>query len=672
MKRKALNKSRSVYLNQNTPLNIIPEKKLKKAHTGTLMENRGKSRFRFKKIRERISALIRSELVFKNKTNQLAEVKQLRACGNPFAKPGTCFARANPLQSTFATLCFAQQRVANVLCKGLLRTAEGFHQAKQVVHLNNSSAPVKETEIKSLSLKGVGNPTPLTHTGFLVNESLAQTKLPPRRGFSSSRFLCKTSTQKRKAQDETQKLGFLYAWNPYDRPFLSFKPTLSCFAKPSGLQRAGRKPKASKENSPFARPQARVVCERENSSKLPNNCALQATQRVATRALQGLPQPALPQKGFSRTGYKGGVGTPTRVYQNEKVKIHSQDLKQLVEGRGRKVSPYKARLLERNKLSLIYGNLGWRELRRCVLQSKHRKGVSSPSSGNKKTRPQTSSLPENLVTLLESRLDVVVYRCRFFPSFYSCKQAINHGKVFVNKSQVRITGHLLKPGDLIQVVPRKAFSNQGFVSQNPSLSSSTLEKSANLANLCKGIATGTQEKVVAKQPQAHVGALEIEKQRTLLGLQNRIKVRSFWPSLPSFLLTRFHPLNKTPWNGKQSSQDNQQPGVTDIHNTCFACLGNQLDLSPQPASRAGKVYERIAKHASQTGEKANHFTLSNHWLPVYRKGLVFPSQTRCVSLCQPYTCIPKQGMQARGGKASGKGDLTFQRNFVLHPPERPV
>ena len=340
MKRKALNKSRSVYLNQNTPLNIVPEKKLKKAHTGPLMENKGKSRFRLKKIRERISALIKSEVVFRNKTNQLRQSNQ-----------------------------------------------------------------------------------------------------------------------------------------------------------------------------------------------------------------------------------------------NEKVKIHSQDLKQLVEGRGRKVSSYKARLLERNKLSLIYGNLGWRELRRCVLQSKHRKGVCSPSSGNKKTRPQTSSLPENLITLLESRLDVCVYRCRFFPSFYSCKQAINHGKVFVNRNLVKITGHLLKPGDLIQVVPRKTSFKQ---ESNPfTKKGETKATPGFLGNL------GNPRKEIKPYPHA----LEIEKQKTLLGLQNTCfaQVRSFWPSLPSPLLIRFHPSRllprkpraRTVWNGKQLNQENPRLGNADVdtNNACFAKKGNQLNLS---------------------------------------------------------------------------------------------
>ena len=69
MKRKPLNKSRFTYLKQNTPLNVVPEKKLKRADLVGLIENRGKSRFRTKRLRERVESLIRSDLVFKNKTN---------------------------------------------------------------------------------------------------------------------------------------------------------------------------------------------------------------------------------------------------------------------------------------------------------------------------------------------------------------------------------------------------------------------------------------------------------------------------------------------------------------------------------------------------------------------------------------------------------------------------
>ena len=229
----------------------------------------------------------------------------------------------------------------------------------------------------------------------------------------------------------------------------------------------------------------------------------------------------------------------TRMFSNTRFKVHSQDLKQLIEGRGRKVSPYKACLLERKKLSLIYGNLGWRELRKCVLQSKHKKGVASPKSGNKKTRPQTSSLPENLITLLESRLDVVLYRCRFFPSFSSCKQAINHGKIFVNHRQVRIAGHLLKGGDLIQVNPQ---SKQSLLVVLPSVDRDRAKGHASKSEHkqfqrnatktfvpCPGSARKEQEHVVSKKAN-YLLALENEKQKTLLYLQNKIKSR---PAVPA-------------------------------------------------------------------------------------------------------------------------------------------
>ena len=418
MKRKPLNKSRFTYLKQNTPLNVVPEKKLKKADLNGLIENRGKSRFRTKKLRERVDTLIRSDLVFKNKTN--ASV---------------------PSPLTLVRTTFVPQ------LRNALKAKHSFHlniHAKRSMHLL-----VLPTTCEAISEK--------RKSGKFI-----------------SQFISKADQQKETV--EKDEIG---------------------------------------------------------------------NKHIVKRTVLG----------------------STRKSSNTSFKVHSQDLKQLIEGRGRKVSPYKARLLERKKLSLIYGNLGWREIRKCVLQSKHKKGVASPKSGNKKTRPQTSSLPENLITLLESRLDVVLYRCRFFPSFSSCKQAINHGKIFVNHRQVRIAGHLLKGGDLIQVNPQ---SKQSLLVQSDSTATGSRAAigSKTFVNCPGSTRLGThklkcQDEVVSKKANCLL-ALENEKQKTLLYFQNKIKSRPLSPSLPSALLTRFDPLHHFPWNRKQ------KPNRALHNNTSFA------------------------------------------------------------------------------------------------------
>ena len=454
MKRKPLNKSRLTYLKQNTPLNVVPEKKLKKADLASLIENRGKSRFRTKRLRERVETLIRSDLVFKNKTNAKPHPEQL----------------LTKLNYKFKTQVQSRNTTSNLL---VLPQARNTLKARYPFHLNIHA---KRT---------MGSLTKLNYK-------------------SNYKFKTKESSSSTSAA--------------------ILKQQASCVSSKAHQQK-----------------------ETVEKQKI-------GTKYIAKRRFLG----------------------STRMFSNTRFKVHSQDLKQLVEGRGRKVSPYKARLLERKKLSLIYGNLGWRELRKCVVQSKHKKGVPSPKSGNKKTRPQTSSLPENLITLLESRLDVVLYRCRFFPSFSSCKQAINHGKISVNHRQVRIAGHLLKAGDLIQVTPQSKLVLPRANLVRAAIGSKTFVVSPDSA--------GKEQKHVVSKKANYLLSLENEKQKTLLYFQNKIKSRPFSPSLPSTLLTRFDPLQRFPWN------TNLKPNR--LNNTSLLC--------------ANSVDRDRAKHHGQVNNKQDY------------------------------------------------------------------
>ncbi len=516
MKRKPLNKSRFTYLKQNTPLNVVPEKKLKKADLAGLIENRGKSRFRTKKLRERVETLIRSDLVFKNKTNATNK-------------------RIVPSPLTLLRTTFVPQ------ARNTLKAKYPFHlnmNAKRTVHLLVVRTSVDRDRDRDAS-HGHGH-------GHVV---------------------------KQVGSTSAASVGVGAKQHQHQQASCSGSSTTTCEAISKAISEAQSNCVPSK-----AHEQKKMVEKDEIGTKY-----------IVKRTVLG----------------------STRIFSNTRFKVHSQDLKQLIEGRGRKVSPYKARLLERKKLSLIYGNLGWRELRKCVLQSKHKKGVASPKSGNKKTRPQTSSLPENLITLLESRLDVVLYRCRFFPSFSSCKQAINHGKIFVNHRQVRIAGHLLKAGDLIQVNPQSKQSllvvrtsvdrdrdrAKGHGHASKSEHKQFQRNATKTFVACPGSARKEQEHVVSKKAN-YLLALENEKQKTLLYFQNKIKSRPFSPFLPSALLTRFDPLHHFPWNTKQ--KPNQLNNTTTceasreaiskaiaLHNkqdygSCFlrpSCLGTAVPAS---------------------------------------------------------------------------------------------
>ncbi|HEX3887136.1 MAG TPA: 30S ribosomal protein S4, partial [Phenylobacterium sp.] len=60
----------------------------------------------------------------------------------------------------------------------------------------------------------------------------------------------------------------------------------------------------------------------------------------------------------------------------------------------------------------------------------------------------------NLIGLLESRLDAVVYRAKFVPTPFAARQFVNHGHVLVNGKRVNIPSYRVKPGDVIQVRER--------------------------------------------------------------------------------------------------------------------------------------------------------------------------------------------------------------------------
>ena len=65
-----------------------------------------------------------------------------------------------------------------------------------------------------------------------------------------------------------------------------------------------------------------------------------------------------------------------------------------------------------------------------------------------KARGDTS---ENLISLLESRLDAVVYRMKFVPTVYAARQIVNHGHVLVNGKRVNIPSYRVKEGDKVSL-----------------------------------------------------------------------------------------------------------------------------------------------------------------------------------------------------------------------------
>ncbi|HUZ12926.1 MAG TPA: 30S ribosomal protein S4 [Caulobacteraceae bacterium] len=103
-----------------------------------------------------------------------------------------------------------------------------------------------------------------------------------------------------------------------------------------------------------------------------------------------------------------------------------------------KVSDFGLQLRAKQKLKGYYGNLTEKQFSRIYAEADRRKGNTS----------------ENLIALLESRLDATVYRAKFVPTPFAARQFVNHGHVMVNGRRVNIPSYRLKVGDLVQVRER--------------------------------------------------------------------------------------------------------------------------------------------------------------------------------------------------------------------------
>jgi small subunit ribosomal protein S4 len=103
--------------------------------------------------------------------------------------------------------------------------------------------------------------------------------------------------------------------------------------------------------------------------------------------------------------------------------------------RKQKVSDFGLQLRAKQKLKGYYGNLTEKQFSRTYEEAARRKGNTA----------------ENLVGLLESRLDAIVYRAKFVPTVFAARQFVNHGHVTVNGKRVNIASYRVKIGDVIAV-----------------------------------------------------------------------------------------------------------------------------------------------------------------------------------------------------------------------------
>ena len=103
-----------------------------------------------------------------------------------------------------------------------------------------------------------------------------------------------------------------------------------------------------------------------------------------------------------------------------------------------KLSDYGLQLRAKQKLKGYYGSITEKAFRRLYDEASRRKGDTG----------------ENLIGLLESRLDAIIYRAKFVATVFAARQFVSHGHVMVNGSRVNIPSYQVKVGDKIEVRER--------------------------------------------------------------------------------------------------------------------------------------------------------------------------------------------------------------------------
>ena len=106
-------------------------------------------------------------------------------------------------------------------------------------------------------------------------------------------------------------------------------------------------------------------------------------------------------------------------------------------GQNKKGKPtdYGTQLNAKQKLKAYYGNINERQFRNIYRKAVNKKGDST----------------ENLVGLLETRLDTVIYRSKFAPTVFAARQLINHGHFRVNSKKVNVSSYIVKEDDVIEI-----------------------------------------------------------------------------------------------------------------------------------------------------------------------------------------------------------------------------
>ena len=125
------------------------------------------------------------------------------------------------------------------------------------------------------------------------------------------------------------------------------------------------------------------------------------------------------------------------IWGRPKSPVNKRNYKPGQHGQNRrsKVSDFGMQLMAKQKLKGYYGDITEKQFSRVYVEASRMKGNAA----------------ENLIGLLESRLEAFVYRAKFVPTIFAARQFVNHGHVMVNGRRCNIGSARLKPGDVVQI-----------------------------------------------------------------------------------------------------------------------------------------------------------------------------------------------------------------------------
>ena len=103
-----------------------------------------------------------------------------------------------------------------------------------------------------------------------------------------------------------------------------------------------------------------------------------------------------------------------------------------------KLSDFGIQLKAKQKLKGYYANISERQFSKVYEEASRMTGDTS----------------ENLIGLLERRLDAIVYRAKFVPTIFAARQFVSHGHVKVNGRRVTIPSMRIKAGDVLELTPK--------------------------------------------------------------------------------------------------------------------------------------------------------------------------------------------------------------------------